>query len=262
MKLLFIGDVFGEPGREAVRKKLPEIRRQYGIDFVIANVENAAHGKGVTPKMIEEFGEWGIGAFTAGNHLWDQKEIVPYIRNSKVLLRPANYLENSPGQGSQVFDLYAGIKVLLVSLEGQVLMGNVVNSPFEAVNRELEKWRGTTPVIVVDMHAEATSEKRAMGWHLDGRVSAVIGTHTHVPTADEEILPQGTAYITDVGMTGPYRSVIGLKREVGLRKFTTRLPEKFEVATEDVRFSAMLVDVEENSGKAKKILRIHERLST
>lgn len=262
MKLLFIGDVFGEPGRQAVREKLPQVRKQHGIDFVVANVENAAHGKGVLPKMVEEFQEWGVQAFTAGNHIWDQKEMIPYIKDSKVFIRPANYVAKAPGQGSQIFDVYSGIKLVLISLEGQVLMGNSVNSPFEAVDRELEKWKGRAEIIVVDMHAEASSEKRAMGWYLDGRVSAVVGTHTHIPTADEEILPQGTAYITDIGMTGPYRSVIGLDKEVALRKFTTKLPEKFQVGSGDARLSAVLIEVEESTGKARKILRIQEKIST
>src|SRR3989338_2908089 len=256
MKLLFIGDIFGEPGRQAVKHKLPEVRRAHGVDFVVANVENAAHGKGVLPKMIEEFREWGVNCCTAGNHIWDQKEIIPYIRDSKILIRPANYVMKAPGQGSQLFEVYAGVKVAVISLEGQVLMGNAVNSPFEAVETELEKWKGRAEVIVVDMHAEATSEKRAMGWYLDGRVSAVVGTHSHVPTADEEILPNGTAYITDIGMTGPYDSVIGLDKNVALRKFTTRLPEKFVVGTGDARLSAVLIEIDERTGKSKKILRI------
>ncbi|MBI2083920.1 MAG: TIGR00282 family metallophosphoesterase [Deltaproteobacteria bacterium] len=261
MKILFIGDVFGEPGRQAVKEKLPLLRQQHGIDFVVANVENAAHGKGVTPKMIEEFQQWGVNACTAGNHIWDQREIVSYIANSKILMRPANYPTKAPGEGSLIFEVYAGIRVVVISLEGQVLMGNAIGSPFEAVDRELEKWKGRAEIFVVDMHAEATSEKRAMGWYLDGRVAAVVGTHTHVPTADEEILPNGTAYITDVGMSGPYRSVIGLDKDVAIRKFTTRLPEKFVVGTGDARLSAVLIDVDERTGKAKKILRIQERVS-
>ncbi len=260
MKLLFIGDVFGEPGRQAIKQKLPEVRRAHGVDFVIANVENAAHGKGVLPKMIDEFREWGVQGFTAGNHIWDQKEMVPYIKDSRVMVRPANYFAAAPGQGSMLFQVYSGVKLLLISLEGQILMGNAVNSPFEAVERELAKWKGQAEIIAVDMHAEASSEKRAMGWYLDGRVSAVVGTHTHVPTADEQILPNGTAYITDIGMTGPYDSVIGLDKTVALKKFTTRLPEKFEVAKGDARLSAVLIDVEESTGKAKKILRIQERV--
>ncbi|MBI4374268.1 MAG: TIGR00282 family metallophosphoesterase [Deltaproteobacteria bacterium] len=261
MKILFIGDVFGDPGRRAVKEKLPGVRQRYGVDFVIANVENAAHGKGVLPRMIDEFREWGVQAFTAGNHIWDQKEMIPYVKNSKVFCRPANYVAKAPGQGSQIFEVYSGVRLVVISLEGHILMGNYVNSPFEAVDRELEKWKGGAEVIVVDMHAEASSEKRAMGWYLDGRVSAVVGTHTHVPTADEEILPNGTAYITDIGMTGPYDSVIGLDKEVAIRKFTTRLPEKFIVGTGDARLSAVLIDVEESTGKAKKILRIQEGVS-
>src|SRR5579885_4798 len=199
MKILAIGDVFGEPGRIAIQKRLPALRAEHKVDFVVANVENAAHGRGVTPKIIEELSGNGVNAFTAGNHLWDAKEIIPYIRSSKVLVRPSNYHPDAPGNGSLVFDVYAGVKVGIVSVEGQRLMGNAVDSPFRAVDREIAKWRGKADILLVDIHAETTSEKRAMGWYLDGRVAAVFGTHSHVQTADEEILPQGTAYITDLG---------------------------------------------------------------
>ncbi len=261
MKLLFIGDIFGEPGRYAVKQKLPEVRRRYSVDFTIANVENAAHGKGVLPKMIEEFRDWGVNCCTSGNHIWDQKQVIPYIKESKILLRPANYVKSAPGHGSQVYEVHSGVRLAVINLEGQILMGNAVNSPFEAVEIELEKWKGRAELVVVDMHAEATSEKRAMGWYLDGRVSAVVGTHSHVPTADEEVLPNGTAYISDVGMTGPYNSVIGLDKNVAIRKFTTRIPEKFVVGTGDARLSAVLIEVDERTGKARKISRIQERIT-
>jgi len=259
VKILFIGDVFGEPGRQVVRERLPLIRKSQGVDFVIANVENAAHGRGVTPKILSELQEVGVQAFTAGNHLWDNHEIIPYIKDSRVLVRPANYLESAPGRGAMLFEVYASVRLLLISLEGQRLMGNAVSSPFQAVDRELERFKGRAEAILVDMHAETTSEKRAMGWHLDGKVSAVVGTHTHVPTADEEVLPKGTAYITDVGMTGPYHSVIGLDRAIAVKRFVDQMPAKFEVANGDVRLSAVLLEIEE-SGKARSIRRVQEKL--
>ena len=260
MKILFIGDVFGEPGRLAIKKKLPELKQSLGLDFVIANVENAAHGKGVTPKIIDELLGCGVNAFTAGNHLWDNKEIIPYIGDSKVLVRPANYPPDAPGRTSQSFEVYSGVNVCVVSVEGQRLMGNAVDSPFRAVDRELEKWKGKADVFVVDVHAEATSEKRAMGWHLDGRVAGVVGTHTHVRTADEEILPKGTAYLTDIGMTGPHDSVIGLNKNMALLRFVKQMPAQFEVAQGDIRFCAVLIEVEESNGRARKITRIQEKV--
>lgn len=260
MKILIIGDVFGEPGRLAIKKKLPELRQEIGIDFVIANIENAAHGKGVTPKIIQELQGYGVHAFTAGNHLWDQKEIIPAIGDSRVLVKPANYSPHTPGKTSLIFEVYSGIRVAVISLEGQRLMGSGVNSPFQAIESELEKIRGRADIIIVDMHAEATSEKRAMGWFLDGRVAAMVGTHTHVQTADEEILPHGTAYISDIGMTGPYDSVIGLKRESALTRFVKQMPAPFEVAEGGVRFCAVLVEIEESTGRARKILRYQEKV--
>ncbi len=259
MKILFIGDVFGEPGRTIIKNKLPGLRQSLGLDFVIANVENSAHGKGVSPEILSELQGAGVNAFTAGNHLWDNKKIIPHINDSKVLVRPANYMPDCPGRGSLLFEVYAGVQLCLISLEGQRLMGNAVDSPFYAVGRELERWRGKADIFIVDMHAEASSEKRGMGWFLDGRVAAVVGTHTHVQTADEEILPQGTAYITDIGMTGPYNSVIGLDREVAMSRLVKQMPAEFKVAQGDARFCAVLIEVEESRGKALKISRIQER---
>lgn len=261
MKILFIGDVFGEPGRKAVKRKLPELRQSLGLDFVIANVENSAHGKGITPEIIRELQEAGVTAFTAGNHIWDNKKIIPYIGDSKVLIRPANYQQTCPGRGVGIFEVYSGIRVGIISLEGQRLMGNAVNSPFVAVDQELERLKGKADFCIVDIHAEATSEKRAMGWHLDGRVAAVVGTHTHVQTADEEILPGGTAYLSDIGMTGPYNSVIGLDKNVALIRFVKQMPAEFKVAEGDVRFCAALIEVEEGRGFAQKITRIQEKVS-
>jgi hypothetical protein len=260
MKILIIGDVFGEPGRMAIKQRLPELKKTLGLDFVIANVENAAHGRGVTPRIIDELQGAGVNAFTSGNHIWDNKEIIPYINDSKVLVRPANYLPDAPGKGALVFDVYSGVRVGVINLEGQRLMGNAVSSPFYVVDRELERLKGKADFFVVDMHAETTSEKRAMGWHLDGRVAAVVGTHTHVQTADEEILPKGTAYLTDLGMTGPYDSVIGLSKNAALTRFTKQMQAPFEVAQGDVRLCGVYIEVEESSGKAKKISRIQEKV--
>lgn len=261
MKILIIGDVFGEPGRLAIQKRLPSLRNELALDFVVANIENAAHGRGVTPKIIAELEAVGVNAFTAGNHLWDNKEIIPFIERSKTLVRPANYNPASPGQGSQIFEVYSGVKVGLVSVEGQRLMGNAVDSPFRAVDREMERWAGKADIFIVDIHAETTSEKRAMGWYLDGRAGAVVGTHTHVQTADEEILPKGTAYITDIGMTGPYDSVIGLDKNAALTRFVKQMPAAFVVAQGDVRLCAVLLDLDESGGRARKIQRIHEKVN-
>jgi len=262
MKILAIGDVFGEPGRLAIQKKLPALRTGHRIDFVIANVENAAHGRGVTPRILEDLQASGVNAFTAGNHLWDAKEIIPYLRSSKTLVRPANYHPDAPGSGSLIFEVYAGIKVCVISVEGQRLMGNAVDSPFRAVERERAKWAGKADIFIVDIHAETTSEKRAMGWYLDGRVAAVLGTHSHVQTADEEILPQGTAYITDLGMTGPHDSVIGLDKRAALTRFVNQMPAPFEVAQGDVRLCGALLDIEESKGRAMSIVRIQEKVAS
>jgi metallophosphoesterase (TIGR00282 family) len=261
MKIFFIGDVFGEAGRLAIKLRLPELRVQHGIDFVVANIENAAHGKGLTPKIIDELKGYGVQAFTAGNHIWDAKEILPYIKSSKCLVRPANYLASAPGTGSLCFDVYSGIRVVVISVQGQLMIGQPVDSPFVAVDRELEKWRGKAEIFLVDVHAEASSEKRAMGWYLSGRVAAVVGTHTHVQTADEEILPGGTAYLTDLGMTGPYDSVIGMNREMAVRKFVTQISEHLKPATGDPRLCGALIAIEESTGKAQSIVRIQEKMS-
>ena len=240
MKILFIGDVFGEAGRFAIKHKLPDLRVRHGIDFVVANIENAAHGKGITPRIIDELKECG---------------------DSRCLVRPANYQSTCPGAGSLCFDVYSGIRVVVVSVQGQLMIGQPVDSPFVAVDRELEKWRGKAEIFLVDVHAEASSEKRAMGWYLSGRVAAVVGTHTHVQTADEEILSGGTAYITDLGMTGPYDSVIGMNREMAVRKFVTQIPEHLKPATGDPRLCGALIAIEESTGKAQSIVRIQEKVS-
>ena len=255
MRLLFVGDIVGKPGRRAVHDLLPELVRNRQIDFVIANGENAAAGFGLTREIVEELFENQIDVLTTGNHVWDKKEILDCINDYESLLRPANYPAPAPGRGSVAMPAVNGLHVGVVNLMGRIFM-HPLECPFRTAEREIERLRMRTPVIIVDIHAEATSEKIALGWFLDGKVTAVLGTHTHVQTADERILPSGTAYITDVGMTGPFDSVIGTRKEIILERFLSQLPNKFEVAKGDVRLQAVLIDVEQASGKALSIERL------
>src|ERR1700751_1271164 len=258
MHILFIGDIFGRPGRNIVKDRLAGLVKDHAIDLVIANGENAAAGFGITPPLAEDLFELGIDVITTGNHIWDKREIIDYFRRdgneslSRRLLRPANYPSDMPGWG-----LYQGQKrevpYAVINLQGRVFMASN-DDPFRVADQLLKEIRAKT--VIVDIHAEATSEKMSLGWYLDGRVTAVIGTHTHVPTADERILPKGTAYITDVGMTGPYESVIGIKKEIILDKFLTNMPARFEPATGDVRLCAVIVDCEQATGKARAIERV------
>jgi 2',3'-cyclic-nucleotide 2'-phosphodiesterase len=258
MRILFIGDIFGRPGRTIVKERLPDLVKNHQIDLVLANGENAAAGFGITPPLAEDLFELGIDVITTGNHIWDKREIIDYFRRdgneslSRRLLRPANYPSDMPGWG-----LYQGQKrevpYAVINLQGRVFMASN-DDPFRVADQLLKEIRAKT--VIVDIHAEATSEKMSLGWYLDGRVTAVIGTHTHVPTADERILPKGTAYITDVGMTGPYESVIGIKKEIILDKFLTNMPARFEPATGDVRLCAVIVDCEQATGKARAIERV------
>jgi len=259
MNLLFIGDIFGEAGRLAVRTLLPDLKKERRLDFVVANGENVAHGKGITPKGAEQLFAAGVDVITTGNHAFDQADSLDYFRRQSRLLRPENYPGGSPGKGHAVAEVYAGIRVAVVNLIGRIHM-EPADCPFAAVDRVLADLQGKADIIFVDMHAEATSETRAMGWHLDGRVAAVLGSHTHVQTADEEILPQGTAYLTDVGMTGPYRSVIGMKVDNVLRKFRFGIKSRFEPADGDPRLCAAVVEIEESTGLARKIERLQVRL--
>ncbi len=259
MKILFIGDIFGEVGRKAVLQKVPEYRSVQKVDFVIANGENVYKGKGIKIREAEELFQSGVNVITTGNHAFDQSEIIEYFKKQSRILHPANYSRHSPSKGYVLSEVYSGIHVGVVNLAGRVHM-EAANCPFEAVDKILEEIKSKAEIIIVDMHAEATSESRAMGWYLDGKVSAVLGSHTHVQTADEEVLPHGTAYITDAGMTGPYASVIGMKIEGPLKKFRTGIRTPYEPSTEDVRFCAVIVEVEENTGKARSIQRIQERL--
>ena len=258
MKILFIGDIVGKPGRRAVRELLPWIVEEKRIDLVIANCENAAAGFGVTSEIVEELYGCHIDVLTSGNHIWDKKEIMDVVEGYEKLLRPANYPAGTPGRGSVVVATPGGIRVGVVNLAGRVFM-NSLDCPFHAADREIEKIKSKARVIIVDMHAEATSEKIAMGWYLSGRVAAVLGTHTHVQTADERILPGDTAYITDVGMTGPFDSVIGIKKEVILQRFLLQMPNKFEVAKGDVRLQGVTVEIDPD-GRAKSIERINVAL--
>jgi len=260
MQILFIGDIFGRPGRTIVKERLSGLVKQYSIDLVIANGENAAAGFGITPSLTEELFELGVDVLTSGNHIWDKREIIDYFQAAagdpyspaRRLLRPANYPPGMPGWG-----LYQGRKkdmgYAVLNLQGRVFMA-ANDDPFRVVDELLKEIKAK--VIVVDMHAEATSEKMSIGWYLDGRVTAVVGTHTHVPTADERVLPGGTAYITDVGMTGPYDSVIGVKKELTVGKFLNHMPVRFEAGTGDVRLCGIVVDCDESSGHAREIKRI------
>ena len=255
VKLLFIGDVIGKPGRQALSNELHRLVDRYMVDLVIANGENAAGGFGITEETARDLYRCGIHLLTSGNHIWDKKDALDFIKREEMLLRPANYPEGTPGRGSTVVTTAGGVKVAVLNLEGRVFMNNL-DCPFRVADREIELLKRETPIIFVDFHAEATSEKAALGWYLDGRASAVVGTHTHVQTADERILTGGTAYITDVGMTGSYDSVIGVRKEEAISRFLTQLPAKFEVAKKDIRLNAVVIEVDAQSGKALRIERI------
>jgi metallophosphoesterase (TIGR00282 family) len=256
VKLLFIGDIIGKPGRQAVSRQLYRIVDRYLIDMVIANGENAAGGFGITEETANDLYKCGIDVLTSGNHIWDKKDSYTYINREERLLRPANYPEGTPGRGSGVFTTAGGVKIGVLNLEGRVFMNNL-ECPFRTADREIAWLKEETPVILVDFHGEATSEKNSLGWYLDGRVSAVIGTHTHVQTADERILPDGTAYLTDAGMTGSIDSVIGIRKDEAIAKFLSLLPTKFEVAKNNLRLNGIVVTVDEASGRATGVERIN-----
>jgi metallophosphoesterase (TIGR00282 family) len=255
LKVLFIGDIIGEPGRKMVRAELRGMIETHRPDLVIANGENSAGGFGITPEIADELLFLGIDVLTSGNHVWDKKEIEPYLGKQDRLIRPANYPEGNPGYGSVIITTEKHGKAAVLSLEGRVFMSNL-DDPFRAAVREIEKLKKETPVVIIDFHAEATSEKIALAWHVDGKASAVIGTHTHVQTADERVLPGGTAFITDVGMTGPTDSVIGVKKEQAIARFLYQTPHRFEIPKGPVHLCAVLVDVDAKTGKATGIERI------
>lgn len=259
MKVLYIGDIMGESGRKSINRALPKIVSQHQVDLVIGNGENVAGGFGITPDLAQELFEMGISVITTGNHAWDKKEILNYFDREPRLLRPANYPDGVPGSGSYVAETPGGEKVGILQLMGRAYMPPV-DCPFQVAKKELAHLKRETSTILVEMHAEATSEKMAMGHFLDGQVVAVVGTHTHVQTADEQILSNGTAYITDIGMTGPLHSVIGIKKELAIEKFLTSMPRRFEVASGPSVFCAVLLDIDASQGKALGIERI--RIST
>ena len=257
MKLLFIADVVGQPGRRAVKELVPQLRQQYGLSVVVANGENAAGGSGITPKTAEEIFAAGVDIITSGDHLWDQKEVMDLLEREPRFVRPLNYPAGTPGQGSTVFQAAGLPPVAILNLQGRTFMP-ALESPFHAALAEVERLRQTTKLILVDFHAEATSEKIALARMLDGRVSAVIGTHTHVQTADEQIFPGGTAFLSDGGFTGPHESVIGREIEPIIRRFLTNMPQKFEVAKGRVLLQGAVVEIDEQTGLARGIQRVSQ----
>jgi len=259
LNIIIIGDIVGRPGRRVVKELLPNLVREFQIDLVIANGENAAGGNGITPDMAEELYDSGVDILTMGNHVWDKKEIIPYFEVEKRIIRPANYPPGTPGKGYLIFSVTRNVKVGVLNLSGRVFLGNL-DCPFRSADVLIEEISQQTPVIIVDFHAEATSEKQAMGWYLDGRTTAVLGTHTHIQTADERLLPNGTAYITDIGMSGPRDSVLGVKTEIILKKFITQMPARFEIADGVAQLNAVVLGVNPANGKAHSIRRVQRYL--
>ncbi|WP_047152559.1 TIGR00282 family metallophosphoesterase [Aneurinibacillus tyrosinisolvens] len=255
MRLLFIGDVVGSPGRDMLQELLPRLKSKYNPHFTVVNGENAANGRGITPKIAKQFYEWGAGAITLGNHTFDNKEVFDFIDDDALIVRPANYPEGVPGRGYTFLKGMLGGELAIINLQGRTFLPPS-DCPFTIADRIVEQVRKRTPYIFVDMHAEATSEKQAIAWYLNGRVSAVVGTHTHVQTADERILPGGTAYLTDVGMVGPRDSILGMEREAVIKKFLTGLPVRFEVAVVKPQLNGVMIDIEKGTGRALSIQRI------
>ncbi|RYL92248.1 TIGR00282 family metallophosphoesterase [Sporolactobacillus sp. THM19-2] len=254
MKILFIGDIYGKTGRQMIDNYLPQLKSRIHPDVTIINAENAAHGKGITQKIYHHLLEKGADILTMGNHTWDNKDIFDFIDRADRLVRPANFPEGTPGTGMRI--LHAGNKhVAVINLQGRVFLP-ALDDPFRLADRLVAEAREKTPVIFVDLHAETTSEKLALGWYLDGRVSAVIGTHTHVQTADERILSQGTAYLSDAGMTGPYNGIIGVTREAVTRRFLTAMPVRFESEEGEGQLGGAVITVNDTTGKASKIERV------
>jgi len=259
VKLLFIADIVGQPGRRAVKELVPRLRQQHKVSVVVANAENSAGGSGITPNTAGEIFAAGVDIMTSGDHLWDQKEVMALLENERRFVRPLNYPPGVPGQGSTIFEAQGLPPVAVLNLQGRTFMPPLEN-PFHAALAEVERLRRTTPLIFVDFHAEATSEKIALARMLDGQVSAVIGTHTHVQTADEQIFPGGTAFLSDGGFTGPHESVLGREIEPIIRRFMTNMPQKFEVAKERVLLQGAVVEIDEQTGHAKGIQRVSEAL--
>ncbi len=259
MKILFIGDIVGSPGREAIKRLVGPLKQEHSVDFVIANAENASGGSGITFKAAEELLACGVDVLTSGDHIWKKSEIFELINQETRILRPLNFPNGAPGRGAALFKSKKGIKVGVINVNGRVFM-EPLECPFKAALKAVEELAKETKVIIVDIHAEATSEKVALGWYLDGKVSAIFGTHTHIQTADEKILPKGTAYISDVGMTGPYDSVIGRRIDDVLTRFLSSIPVKLEVAEENIQLHGALVEIDETTGKANSILRVQKKL--
>jgi hypothetical protein len=256
MNVLFIGDIFGKPGRRILQERLHDLIREYSIDFCIANAENAAGGFGVTPQIVSELLRSEIDLLTSGNHIWDKRAIIPYLAEQPRLLRPQNYPAAAPGAGIFIGDSAGGVRLGVINIQGRVFMPTI-DCPFSTGLAAVQYVRKQTPIILVDFHAEASSEKQAFAWYMDGRVSAVLGTHTHVQTADERILPKGTAYITDVGMTGPHDSVIGSVPDLALDRFLRQMPTRLEPANGNPRLCAAVIEIDEATGRANSIVRLN-----
>lgn len=256
MNILCIGDIVGKPGRDFINNRLHKLKNEYKVDFVVANGENCAHGVGITKNTYDELVYAGVDVITLGNHTWAKKEVIEFIEDKVNLIRPANFPSNNPGRGYTIIEK-DGIRIAVINLVGRVYMESY-DCPFRKVDEILAKIENQADIIIVDFHAEATSEKLAMGWYLDGKVTAVFGTHTHVQTADERLLPQGTGYITDVGMTGPYNSILGVDKDIIIKKFITLMPGKFEVAEDKAVFEAILLEIDKNTTKSIKRLNIVE----
>jgi metallophosphoesterase (TIGR00282 family) len=256
MYVLFVGDIFGKPGRRILQEKIHGLLREYDIDFCIANAENAAGGFGITPQLVSELLHSGVDLLTSGNHIWDKRAIIPYLAEQPRLLRPHNYPAAAPGTGIFIGDSARGVRLGVINMQGRVFMPTL-DCPFSTGLAAIQHVRRETPIIIVDFHAEASSEKQAFGWYVDGKVSAVLGTHTHVQTADERILPKGTAYMTDVGMTGPHDSVIGSVPDLALNRFLSQMPIRLEPANSNLRLCAAVIEIDEATGHALSILRLN-----
>jgi len=259
MRLLFVGDIFGQPGRMVASEAIPRYIRQKKVDVCVVNGENAAGGFGLTHNIAGKIFSYGVDVITSGNHIWDRKETESLLITNEQVLRPANYPEGVVGSGDVIIEVGDGRRVGVINLQGRIFMPPL-DCPFKTAERIVKRMRSKTPIIMVDIHAEATSEKMALGWFLDGKVSAVLGTHTHVMTADERILPGGTAFISDVGMTGPHDSIIGVNVDQSLKRVMKQIPVRFSPAEGGLRFSAVLIDIDDDTGKATSIKRIFERI--
>lgn len=255
INILFIADIIGKPGLTIVKNVVKQLRAKYQIDFCIANGENGSAGKGLTEKIAQEYFNNGIDVITSGNHIFEKYGVQRLLNTNPKIIRPLNYPFGASGKGSLIATILDTVKIGIINIQGRTFM-LPIDCPFRTIKEEINKMRSITPIIVVDFHAEATAEKMAMGWYLNGKVSAVIGTHTHIQTADETILDKGTAYITDVGMTGPYNSVIGMKKEVAIKRFIQQLPERYQPAETDLKFAGAVITIQTEDGKAKDIKRL------